>query len=152
MSDNPLIIWEKWRDPYGHDDILDIEETLENNDDIGEFLDDNQNISIPSQSNTQENHTFPQQQFKQKIPFMFTPMGIIPYTENTAASYIFNFWTGHTNFNLSKKICNIIEETDGIETLDIFTRYRFRIGVGKCFIDSSVMRKINKNIYQYFLM
>jgi hypothetical protein len=80
---------------------------------------------------------------------MATPMGIIPVTENTASGKIFNFWTGHTNFNITKKITSLIEETEGVETLDIFTRYRFRIAVGKAFDDSSVMRKINDNIYSY---
>lgn len=151
MSDNPQIIWEKWRDPYGYDDILDLEQSIKSGEDIGDFAtDDDDSQELSSTTNPENN--IANQLIKQKIPFMFTPMGVIPYTENTAAGYIFNFWTGHTNFNLSKKICDIIEETDGIETLDIFTRYRFRIGIGKCFIDSSVMRKINKNIYQHFLM
>jgi hypothetical protein len=74
-------------------------------------------------------------------------MGIIPMNENTMSGKIFNFWMGHTNFNITKKIADIIEQTDGVETLDIFTRYRFRIGVGKAFDDSSVMRTINKRVY-----
>jgi hypothetical protein len=78
-------------------------------------------------------------------------MGIIPYSENTASNKIFNFWTGHTNFNLSAKICDIIENTEGVETLDIFTRYRFRVSIGKAFIDSDIMRNINHNTYQFFL-
>jgi hypothetical protein len=43
---------------------------------------------------------------------------------------------------------DIIETTSGVETLDIFTRYRFRIGVGKAFSDSEVMRDINNKIYK----
>ena len=74
-------------------------------------------------------------------------MGIIPVNDNTASGKLFNFWVGHTNFDISKKIANIIEKTDGVETLDIFTRYRFRIAVGKAFDDSEIMRNINKTIY-----
>ena len=75
-------------------------------------------------------------------------MGIIPITENTASNKIFNFWLGHTNFDITKDIALLIEETTGVETLDIFTRYRFRISVGKAFDDSSVMRNINKKVYR----
>lgn len=67
--------------------------------------------------------------------------------ENTASGKLFNFWMGHTNFDISKKIAQIIERTDGVETLDIFTRYRFRISIGKAFNDSETMRNINKTIY-----
>ena len=76
-------------------------------------------------------------------------MGLIPYNEYTASSKIFNFWIGHTNFNLSKKIANIIEKTDGVETLDVFTRYRFRIGIGKVFEDRDVMKNIENNVKQH---
>lgn len=151
MSDNPQIIWEKWRDPYGNDDLLELENIIDSETNPT-FLDDNNQV-IDNEESSDDNPQIESHNFvKQKIPFMFTPMGIIPYTEYTAAGSIFNFWTGHTNFNLSKNICDIIENTDGIETLDIFTRYRFRVGIGKCFVDSIVMRKINKNIYQHFLM
>jgi hypothetical protein len=54
---------------------------------------------------------------------------------------------GHTNFDISKKIAQMIERTDGVETLDIFTRYRFRVSIGKAFDDSETMRNINKTIY-----
>lgn len=146
MNDEPKIIWEKWRDPYGYDDILELYDLIQDqNNAIDDLAEEDDMVNNTKQAPLTNGI------FKQKIPFMFTTMGIIPYTENTAASHIFNFWTGHTNFNLSKKICDIIEKTDGIETLDIFTRYRFRIGVGKCFEDSIIMRSINKHIMQHFL-
>jgi hypothetical protein len=76
-------------------------------------------------------------------------MGLIPYTENTASSKIFNFWVGHTNFNLSKKVVDIIEDADGVEVLDVFTRYRFRIAIGKVFDDARVMTNINDKVYKH---
>ena len=82
------------------------------------------------------------------IKVMATPMGIIPINDNTASGKIFNFWIGHTNFNITKKIAGVIETINGVETLDIFTRYRFRIAVGKAFNDSEVMRDINNTIYK----
>ena len=77
-----------------------------------------------------------------------TTMGIIPYNEYTASSKIFNFWTGHTNFNIIDSVAYSIETTEGVETLDIFTRYRFRIGIGKAFEDREVMRSIEKKMYK----
>lgn len=146
IQDDPQIIWEKWRDPYGSDDISEINDYLMNNNNTEEYNDEED-----ASDSTLNNHDIKNNFFKPKMPFMFTPMGIIPYTESTASGKLFNFWTGHTNFNISKKISDIIENTEGIETFDIFTRYRFRIAVGKAFIDSDVMRTINKNIYQFFL-
>ena len=141
-----LIIWQKWADPFGEDDPIDqLFDGLDASiaDEYSNFTDiDHQEI---------EEHKENKDILKNRknIKVMATPMGIIPVTENTASGRIFNFWTGHTNFNITKKIVSLIEETNGVETLDIFTRYRFRISVGKAFDDSSVMRHINDNIYSY---
>ena len=51
-------------------------------------------------------------------------------------------------FNVSKNIANMIQQCEGVESLDIFTRYRFRISVGKVFKDSEVMNNINHNVYE----
>lgn len=127
QNSNPQIIWEKWVDPFGDD----IEETKWNNyDEDDEAVDD-----MSTQQELFKHKTKP-------IRVISSPMGLIPYNEYTSSSKIFNFWVGHTNFNLSSEIVSIIEDCDGVEILDIFTRYRFRLGVGKCFIDSEVMQKI----------
>jgi hypothetical protein len=126
------IIWEKWRDPFlGYDDN---EIDLDNIDQINTQYDDEE-TGEPIFKKTGP-----------PIRVMATPMGLIPYNEYTASSKIFNFWIGHTNFTISKKIADIIETTDGIETLDVFTRYRFRIGVGKAFEDGEIMRFIEERI------
>lgn len=135
----PIIMWEKWRDPYGNDDTSEIQKAMndiiQNSTDINEDVEE-MNISVNDFS-----------LLKSKIPMMMTPMGLIPYTENTACGKIFNFWMGHSNFNITQKISNKIEDIDGVETLDIFTRYRFRIGIGKAFKDSEVMHNINMEVY-----
>lgn len=123
---SPLIVWEKWIDPLAGDDDHAIVSSSDN-------YNDEQTIIKTKQ-----------------IKMIVTPMGMVPYNENTAASSIFNFWVGHSNFDITTKICNLIEEADGVETLDIFTRYRFRIGVGKVFDDGEVMRNINHLISKYF--
>ena len=136
MNNNKKIIWEKWRDPFlGYDDNeIDVDKV--------NFIDEETSDNLED--------VLEDQHVKQSDPVkvIATPMGIIPYNEYTASSKIFNFWTGHTNFNIVDVVAYAIETTEGVETLDIFTRYRFRIGVGKAFEDREVMRSIEKKIYK----
>ena len=134
---NKLIIWEKWIDPFGtniddakwtdySNNIPSIEHSKEDDDEYGD------NITVPIS--------------EPPVKVIASPLGLIPYNEYTASSKIFNFWLGHTNFNISHIVKTIIDNTEGVEILDIFTRYRFRIAIGKCFQDSDVMNNINENI------
>lgn len=118
------IAWEKWDDPLMFDEL-------------------DANIAVDNESDSPTIRT-------KSLKMVITPMGAIPYNETTAASNIFNFWIGHTNFNISKNISDILEGCEGVETLDIFTRYRFRIGIGKAFDAGNVMRGINSKITEYF--
>lgn len=134
MSDNSKkIIWQKWADPFGSDD----NEDFDHDPYTGKYEDDEED-ERPNE--TVINKT-------QGVRVIATPMGIIPMNENTMSSKLFNFWMGHTNFDITKRVADTIERTEGVETLDIFTRYRFRISVGKAFDDSEIMRKINKRVY-----
>ena len=58
----------------------------------------------------------------------------------------FKFWIGHTNFDITPKVSDIIEKIEGVEVLNIYTRYRFRIGIGHCFKDRNVMSFIQEKI------
>ena len=136
-----LIVWQKWFDPLGEDD-LDQMEVMESATEP-EFYTEEDEESAHMEDDSEEEF------YKPPTKVIMTPMGIVPYTENTASNKIFNFWVGHTNFNLNLSICRLIEDTDGVETLDIFTRYRFRIGVGKLFDDKTVMRDINETVYTF---
>jgi hypothetical protein len=127
----PKIIWEKWIDPLGFES----DETEETD----EYLED-YNYHYQSDPNKYKSEL--------KVKMIITPFGAIPYNEQTASGKIFNFWNGHTNFSITKKISEAIESTDGIETLDVFTKYRFRISVGKAFNDSEIMRDVNNNVYE----
>lgn len=140
MKNEPLIVWEKWSDPFGKemDDAkwTDYENQIEEFDDSeisDEEMDELEDYMISS---------------RKEIRVIATPMGLMPYNELTAPGKIFNFWVGHTNFNISFKVSKAIEDTPGVEILDIFTRYRFRVGIGKCFNDSETMKEINDNIYR----
>lgn len=124
MSNKPLIIWEKWTNPlFNNNSIVE-----EDNEEYIDFDNDNETN-------------------KSSVNIVITPMGIVPLEEIKDCDKIFNFWTGHTNFDISKKIAQLIENTAGVETLDIFTRYRFRVGFGKAFQDREVMGSINDTIY-----
>jgi hypothetical protein len=142
MSTENLVVWQKWVDPFGFDD---------DEEDLSSFMNNDQTDTDETEYNPSP--TLPDQELIQNmkastIKVMATPMGIIPINDNTASGKIFNFWIGHTNFNITKKIAGVIETINGVETLDIFTRYRFRIAVGKAFNDSEVMRDINNTIYK----
>jgi hypothetical protein len=140
MDKNNLIIWQKWLDPFGSDDT----EVDEFDPYTGDYIDSDEDLDKNEEENNYE------EIIKKKntaVRVIATPMGIIPMNENTASGKLFNFWMGHTNFDISKKIALMIEKTDGVETLDIFTRYRFRVSIGKAFDDSETMRNINKTIY-----
>ena len=136
-----LIVWQKWFDPLGEDDLDQMEEMESATE--PEFYTEEE--PEPIEHSQDEGEDF----YKRPTRVIMTPMGIIPYTENTASNKIFNFWVGHTNFNLNLPICRLIENAKGVETLDIFTRYRFRIGVGKLFDDKAVMRDINETVYTF---
>lgn len=134
------IIWQKWKDPFGEkDDDIDLDDEYSN------FLNDVDDGIDEDRKNTNLDELLNNKQIK----VIATPMGIVPINENTASGKIFNFWIGHTNFNITKYIADLIEKTDGVETLDIFTRYRFRIGIGKAFTDASVMKDIQESIYSF---
>lgn len=127
MNNDYLIAWQKWFDPFGEDE------------------DDSTDFNYEDEEIEDSDVTFAPKQFKA----ISTPMGIIPYTENTASSKIFNFWLGHTNFDITNKIASIIGECLGVESLDVFTRYRFRIAIGKAFDESEVKKNITETIYGY---
>jgi hypothetical protein len=52
------------------------------------------------------------------------------------------FWMMHTNFDIDAEAVKKIETISGVETLDLFTRYRARIGFGKVFDENKVMKRI----------
>ena len=125
------IIWEKWTNPFEVDHSMQQANNLKKNSDS----------SIYEQEYEEEVEYIPQ-----NIKGIITPMGFVPYNENTATDKIFKFWVGHTNFDISRNLANKIEKTEGVEVLDIFTRYRFRIGIGKAFKDRMVMQAIQRAI------
>jgi hypothetical protein len=146
MSKDNIIIWQKWFDPFGEDEDIDEDIAQELEEDA--WSDDTQYTEeYDTDTEDKKNDQFPSKIKMTKV--IATPMGLIPVNENTASGKIFNFWVGHTNFNITKLVSTIIEKTPGIECLDIFTRYRFRIAIGKAFNSSEVMKNVQDSIYHH---
>lgn len=124
MPKTKIIGWEKWSDPFKKVDDVDI---IPLGDEEYSPYDENEMKIITK-----------------KIPVVSTQMGIVPLGEWLEPGEVFNFWVGHANFNITADIVSQIEVVEGVEILDVFTRYRFRIGIGSMFKDGTVMRKVAK--------
>jgi len=140
MNISKKVSWEKWRDPFTDDDnhfiapeSFDVDNDNEDEDEvvkeINELLDESA-IEI----------------MQTPMKVVITQMGLVPLMEHSFPSKIFKFWTGHTNFDITPSIASKIENIPGVETLSIFTRYRFRIGIGKMFKDRDVMYKVQEAV------
>lgn len=141
MDSKNVIVWQKWVDPFGQEeDETEFDPYVGEYFDVEETFDDDEEKAMPSEQEIMKIN-------KKAVRVIATPMGIIPVNDNTLSGKLFNFWVGHTNFNITPTVAELIEKTNGVETLDIFTRYRFRISVGKAFDDSEVMRNINTIVY-----
>jgi len=80
--------------------------------------------------------------------FINTPYGLVP-VPNVHLDDNWNMWVGHTNVPITKDIATKIENTPGVEILDIFSAYRFRISVAMHpdFRPGYVMAEIAKNAF-----
>ena len=68
------------------------------------------------------------------------------FYETIALMSRFDCWIGHTNFNITTSIKDKLNEVDGIEVLNVISRYRFFIGIGKMFKFSEVRKDIENCI------
>jgi len=143
------IKWEKWIDPFGAD-MKDIEwpgawGTFESDEAMKQRLKEQYGDQYKDDEDETPN---PVKTARQSGPIgiLNTPMGMIPLTEHTNPTKIFNFWTMHTNFRMTEDICEVLDETNGIETLDIFTPYRWRISIGKAFDTSKVKKEVQTRL------
>ena len=130
------IAWEKWRDPYSfdgpHDDVY-----------FNDLDDELYDQELEQEIQEAVSHDMLSQYSPNKdIKILMTSFGVIPIPEHADPSTTFNFWIGHANFEITEDISKTIEKVEGVETLEVYTRYRFRIGIGKLFKDSEVMVSI----------
>ena len=81
--------------------------------------------------------------FLEKIPSLVsTPMGMFQLHDKMNILNQFDCWMGYTNFDITKSVKGSMEKIEGVELLNIVTRYRFFLGVGKLFDFSDVRRII----------
>lgn len=118
LCSGPTIKFEKWYDPY-----------------------------IKTKEQKEEEDNFKEENgWEDEMPrrSLLTPFGGLsidcPITEH------FKLYIGQTNFSITAPIMKVIEATEGCETLDIYTRYRFRIGVGNLFLPQQVFQDIRRRV------
>ena len=85
-----------------------------------------------------------------KYKVLVSDHGIIPLMGSESLKEVFNFWVGHTNFNISYPICELISKTPGIESFQVMSPLRMRIAVGKLFPEHDVMTHIGNKINKFF--
>lgn len=123
------IIWESYKDPF-----------LSNKNDF--VPDDNEeNLPVPF---VDDDFPFSSQKFS--INCISSPAGIIPITESNAPSKVYDFWIAHCNFEVSPIIETIVQTTPGVEIYQTFSRYRFRLAIGKAFDPTEVKVNIQKKL------
>lgn len=81
---------------------------------------------------------------KDNIKVLSTPFGLVSITESNQPAKYFELWLGYTNFDLTEEVIQKIEDVPGVESIEVFSRYRFRIMIGKLFKSSDVMTEITK--------
>lgn len=76
---------------------------------------------------------------------------LIQISEDLASEFTmassFDCWVGHTNFDITPKVKDILNAVEGVELLKICSRYRFFIGVGKMFNFKNVRKEVETQIF-----
>lgn len=81
---------------------------------------------------------------------MHTPLGVYPADSLLKPSDRWDCWLGHTNFDITKSIKDILlYDIDGIEALKILGRYSFFIGIPRLFDFKDVRINIEKKLCIY---
>lgn len=154
MFSKKRIVWEKWIDPLNQniDEVeypgynfpsYDDERPIEflSADESFEEKMEEIDYSEPA-SNTQKNMAY------NPIRIVSTPHGFVSLTEHSFASKHFDFWTMHYNHDITDGIAESVELCAGVETINVLTRYRMRIGFNRPLIQSGGFKltDVKKNI------
>ena len=136
------VYWEKWIDAFEQEDN-ELEEEMQEMQEMHELLTNENLIDDADEDLDLIKHSV------SHIRSIVTPFGVLPLTEQTRASNYFKLWVGHSNFKLTEDFYKIIGQQPGIEALDILTPYRFRIAVGKMFVDRDVMKDVRDKMVSH---
>lgn len=88
---------------------------------------------------------------------ILTPFGLLTIMDGSLAAHHFDFWIMHVNFDITEEIVQKISQIRGVESLEVLSRYRARIGfpVGETkndkgeqikMFDSTLIKKDIENI------
>lgn len=127
------IVWEKWYDP------------------LKSSIDDYKSVISDAFDEHMAHEHVPAEMvldraFPVRGPILLSNMGPIPIHEGNTPDKIFKFWIAHTNFNITEEVHDKICKVPGVEVCNVWSRYRFRLGVGKAFTDREVMGEIDRII------
>lgn len=147
------IVWEKWVDPLntnideveypGHDyPAYDEEKSFELLSTDPFFEDKVEEYGDGEEEHLKKNVSY------NPMRIVSTPHGFVSLTEHSFASKNFDFWTLHYSRDITKNVEEIIEKCEGVESLNVLTRYRARIGFNRPLIQAGVfdINKLRKNI------
>lgn len=122
------IIWEHWIDPF-----------RENEDEEGTDYEPNKSYQDDEEEELIGKIITKEKSTNKPLSVIMSPiLGAVPVMAHSIPSKNFNFWVGHTNFDITPMEKQVIETCPGVETFDLLTRYRFRVGIGKVFDSPSV--------------
>jgi hypothetical protein len=136
-------VWEKWVDPLGGNQS-EFEHLMDDEDD-----EDGEDESGPKPVGS----LVPANSLPKMFKIMHTPQfGAISLGEHAFAANRFDFWILHTNFEITKDIRDIISKVPGVESNDVLTRYRTRVGFPRSglFNASKVKSTVQDAIRYYF--
>ncbi len=85
-----------------------------------------------------------------KSQIMNTPFGTFRVDDSMNPFKQFNFWLANTNFKITRRTREILNNIDGIEAVVFLTRYRFIVGIGKLFTQKDVCNAIDKALTKSF--
>jgi len=81
---------------------------------------------------------------------LLTPFGAMPVNDSNNPDKLFNLYIVHTNFPISQPIMDVTFDVPGIESVDVFTKYRMRIGIGKAFKEGEVRTNLAQAIQEKY--
>ena len=137
------IVWEKWIDPLNKN-IDEVEYPGYNapsveEDRAIEFLSTDENFE-------QSIDDMESQEMESRRSIIYNPIriastthGFVTLTEHSYASKHFDFWTLHYTNDITKEIADIVEKCNGVETINVLTRYRMRIGFNRPLVQSGAI-------------
>lgn len=110
------------------------------------FTATNERSDLPSNLEEEEDDSPIAELKGQSLAVYNTPFGIVKMPEFSDINKHFKLWTMYTRYPITDKLKNTVDKTNGVETFEIFTPYRARIGICPLYKDGQVLETIQKTI------